>query len=118
MNGTRERRGQYTTKITSASAELCIQSPLFLALMNLLLGVVLHSSSLVTMAIPMSHWDYLSQVRDSPVWITTRVFLYKTTESEMRYHHDLRALPERSQSRWTAGRDSEPRLTSALRECS
>ena len=67
----RKRRGQDTTKISSAPAELCIQSPLCLALMNLLLGVVLHSSSLVTMAIPMSHWDYLSQVISYclPTWI-------------------------------------------------
>ena len=47
---------------------------LSLALINLLLGVVHHSSSLVTMAIRMSHWDvtsdYLSQVRVCPVWIT------------------------------------------------
>ena len=32
---------------------------LCLALMNLLLGVVLHSSSLVIMAVPMSHWDFI-----------------------------------------------------------
>ena len=55
---------------------------LCLALMNLLLGVVLHSSSLATMAVPMPHWDvtsdYLSQVRDSPVWITIRDFLLPT----------------------------------------
>ena len=33
---------------------------LSLALINLLLGVVHHSSSLVTMAIPMPHWDVTS----------------------------------------------------------
>ena len=54
---TRVRRGQDTTKITSAPAKLCIQSPPCFALMNLLLGVLPHSSSLETMAIPMSHWD-------------------------------------------------------------
>ena len=52
---------------------------LCLALMNLLLGVLPHSSSLVTMAVPMPHWDvtsdYLSQVRNSPVWNTIRDFL-------------------------------------------
>ena len=52
---------------------------LSLALIDLLLGVVHHSSSLVTMAMPMPHWDvtsdYLSQVRDSPVWITIRDLL-------------------------------------------
>ena len=79
-----KRRGQDTTKITSAPAELCIQSPLCLALMNLLLGVVLHSSSLVTMAIPMSHWDYLNQMRDSPVWITIRDSLLPSDMLAMR----------------------------------
>ena len=80
---TRKRKGKDTTKITSAPAESCIQFPwsvcLCLALMNLLLGVVPHSSSLVTMALPMTHWDvtsdFLSQMRDSPVWITIRDFL-------------------------------------------
>ena len=52
---------------------------LSLALTNLLLGVVLHSSSLVTMAVPMPHWDmksdFLRQVKDSPVWSTIRNFL-------------------------------------------
>ena len=52
---------------------------LCLALMNFLLGIVPHSSSLVIMAVPMPHWnvtsDYLSQVRDSQVWITIRDFL-------------------------------------------
>ena len=43
--------------------------------MNLLLGVVPHSSSLVIMAIPMPNWDYLSQVWDSQLWITIRDFL-------------------------------------------
>ena len=51
---------------------------LCLALMNLLLCIVPHSSSLVTMAVPMLHWDvtsdYLSQVRQ-PMWITIRDFL-------------------------------------------
>ena len=69
---TREHWGQDTTKTTSAPAELCIQSPLCLALMNLLLWVVQHSSSLVIMSIPMSHWDYLIQVRDRPLWINFR----------------------------------------------
>ena len=45
-----------------------------LALVNLLLGVVPHFVSLVTMAVPTPHWDvtsdYLPQVRD--VWITIR----------------------------------------------
>ena len=68
----RERRGLDTSKVASASAELCTQLPLH---EHLLLGVVLHSSSPVTMAIPMSHWVYLNQVRDSPVWITIRDFL-------------------------------------------
>ena len=63
---TRERRGQGNTKMTSALPEPRTQSPLCLALMNLLLGVVPYSSSLVTMAIPVSHWDYLSQMRNGP----------------------------------------------------
>ena len=58
------------------SSKTCIQFPwsvyLCLHLMNLLLGVG-------PMAVPMPHWDvmsdYLSQVRDSPVWITIRYFL-------------------------------------------
>ena len=37
-----------------------------------------HSSSLVTMAVPMPHWDmksdFLSQVKDSSVWTTIRNF--------------------------------------------
>ena len=49
-----------------------------LALMNLLLSVASPSSSLVTMAVSTPHWDvnsdYLSQVRDSPVWISIRDF--------------------------------------------
>ena len=52
--------------ITSAPAESCIQFLLCLALMNLLLGVVPHSSSLVTMAISVSHWDYFSQSEGRP----------------------------------------------------
>ena len=50
-----------------------------LTLMDLLLGVVPHSFSQATVAVPMPHWDvtsdFLSQVRDSPVWITIRDFL-------------------------------------------
>ena len=38
------------------------------------------SSSLVTMVVPIPRWDvtsdYLSQVRDSPVWISIRDFLF------------------------------------------
>ena len=56
---------------------------LCLALMNLLLRVVRHSSSLVTMAVPLPHWgvtsDFLSQVRESPVWISIRYFLFRLT---------------------------------------
>ena len=69
--------------ITSGPAESCIQFSwsvyLCLVLMNLLLGVVPHSSSPVTMAVPMPLWDvtsgHLSQVKDSPVWISIRDFL-------------------------------------------
>ena len=42
--------------------------------MNLLLRVVLHSSCLVTLEIPISQWDYVSPVRRSPVWITISEF--------------------------------------------
>ena len=58
------------------------------ALMNLLLGVVPHSSSLVTMAVPMPHWhvtsDYFSQVRDNPVWITIRDIFFPPDMLAMR----------------------------------
>ena len=53
---------------------------LCLALVNLLLSVAHPSSSAVTMAVPIPHWDvtsdYLSQVRDSPVWISIRDSLF------------------------------------------
>ena len=56
---TRKLKGQDTTKITSAPAESCIQFPwsvyLCLALVNMLLAVVHHSSSLVFMVVPMPH---------------------------------------------------------------
>ena len=56
--------------------------------MNMLLGVVPHSSSLVTTAVPMPHRDvtsdYLRQVRDSPVWITIRDFLFPPDMLAMR----------------------------------
>ena len=51
-----------------------------LALMNLLLSVASPSSSFVTMAVSIPHWDvkldFLSQVRASPVWISIRGFLF------------------------------------------
>ena len=56
--------------------------------MDLLLGVVPHSSGLVTMAVPMPLWDvtsdFLGQVRDSPVWITFRDYLLPPNILDMR----------------------------------
>ena len=50
--------------------------------MNPLLRVAFPSSSLVTMAAPIPHWDvtsdYLSEVRDSPVRISIRDFFCLT----------------------------------------
>ena len=61
---------------------------LCMTLMDLLLGFVLHSFCLVTMAVPMPQWDvtsdYLSQTRDSPVWITIRDFLFPPDMLAMR----------------------------------
>ena len=61
---------------------------LCLALMNLLLCVAPPSSSLVTRAVSIPHWDvksdYLSKVRDSPVWISTRDFLFPPDIMAMR----------------------------------
>ena len=61
---------------------------LCLTVMTRLLGVVPHSSSLVTMAVPMPHWDvtsdYISQERNRPVWITFRDFLHPPDMLAMR----------------------------------
>ena len=61
---------------------------LCLAHMNLLLRAVLHSSSLVTMAVPIPHWDgtsdFLSQVRDSPIWISIFDLLFPPDMLAMR----------------------------------
>ena len=61
---------------------------LCLALMNRLLRVVPHSSSLVTMAVPIPLWDVTSdllrQVRDSQVWIPIRDFLFPPDMLAMR----------------------------------
>ena len=67
---TRKRKGQDTTKITSAPAESCIQFPWSMYLCCLVLCPI----------VPVwSHWDvtsdHFSQVRDGSVWITIRDFL-------------------------------------------